>query len=366
MFLLERNKNIEEPKKRDLTIDCLKGILIVAVVLGHVASGFHMSLDKNIIYLMCYSWHMFLFIAVSGYLVGISKKTIDLHWLWKRAKRLIIPLSSWTIIVMFIDGDVSLLSYVYYMICEPVYWYLLVQFIFEAIYVFTKYIRYPVIGVLGCAISCIVLYLLFRNIDTLRQLLLYYPFYWAGVFVGKNKKIFTQKLKRIIWLSLFLYPVSMLFYSWKDYTRVSEILTLIFSNMHIPENIINNALRFLNMGGYRVYNHYVVSPLGCLFYICIAVIICNTSFLRIVKRIFCYLGEKTIYIYILHMYFVSMIDNTEGIYALLRLVLGIIIPCIVSEIVKRNSFIDAVLFGGDFKFKQRNRKRYISKNNIST
>lgn len=353
MFLNKEIKVIEEQKKRDLTIDCLKGILIVAVVLGHVASGFDMPLDKNIIYLMCYSWHMFLFMAVSGYLVGISKKTIDLHWLWKRLKRLIIPLSSWTIITMFIKHDISLLTYVYYMICEPVYWYLLVQFIFEAIYVFTKYIHYSIIPILGCALGCIILYIFFRNIDTLRQLLLYYPFYWTGVFVGKNKQFFMQKFRIIIWVSLFLYPVSMFFYSWKDYTRVSEILTLLFSGIHMPESIIDNILLLLNMGGYRAYNHYIVSPLGCLFHICIAIIICNTHFFKMIKHIFCYLGEKTIYIYILHMYFVSMIDNTEGIYALLQLVLGIVIPCITSEIVKKASVVDALLFGGNIKFKRK-------------
>ena len=75
---------------RNGNIDFIKGILVILVILGHVIPG---VLQETFSRYFIYSFHMPLFIAVSGYLVPTQKlnyqSRIDiLHKYWYR---LIVP-----------------------------------------------------------------------------------------------------------------------------------------------------------------------------------------------------------------------------------------------------------------------------------
>lgn len=68
--------------KRNNSIDFVKGILILSVVLGHVLLG---GVRQNILRYMIYSIHMPLFIAMSGYLLNTDKlKTMSVKELIKK------------------------------------------------------------------------------------------------------------------------------------------------------------------------------------------------------------------------------------------------------------------------------------------
>ncbi len=64
-------------KQRDKTLDAMKGILIILVVLGHIIVNVYApdNFAQNLLFRICYSFHMPAFIMVSGYLVG--KKGIE-------------------------------------------------------------------------------------------------------------------------------------------------------------------------------------------------------------------------------------------------------------------------------------------------
>ena len=64
---------------RNLTLDNLKGILIFFVVLGHVMSLGGDGYQNSLIFKVCYSFHMFMFI--SGYLIGHREHSAE--WLKK-------------------------------------------------------------------------------------------------------------------------------------------------------------------------------------------------------------------------------------------------------------------------------------------
>lgn len=57
-------------KERNRSVDTLKGLLILTVVLGHVLLG---SLDENPIRYLIYSFHMPAFFFISGYLLNVDK-----------------------------------------------------------------------------------------------------------------------------------------------------------------------------------------------------------------------------------------------------------------------------------------------------
>lgn len=77
-------------------IDLLKGILIILVIIGHILQG---TLEENIFRHIIYSFHMPLFIGVSGFLLNTSRINRDsLATLFEKYKyRIIIP---WIIAVV--------------------------------------------------------------------------------------------------------------------------------------------------------------------------------------------------------------------------------------------------------------------------
>ena len=70
MNLKEKSPDIN---KRDPFIDSLKGIAILLVVMGHVIVTMYTEkqAETNIIFRICYSFHMPLFMTISGYLTGM-------------------------------------------------------------------------------------------------------------------------------------------------------------------------------------------------------------------------------------------------------------------------------------------------------
>lgn len=83
--------------ERNYSIDFLKGILILLVIIGHITLG---ELEDSLLRYIIYSFHMPLFIGISGYLFSnIRDKNISLSILMKRYwQRVGIP---WIFAVIF-------------------------------------------------------------------------------------------------------------------------------------------------------------------------------------------------------------------------------------------------------------------------
>ena len=95
-------------KERNLTIDYLKAFAIVLVVLGHsLQYGLGQPNDgifDNWLMKFIYSFHMPLFMMISGYLFGFSVKKHSFNDnLLGKLKSLLVPIAFWSIPVTFID-----------------------------------------------------------------------------------------------------------------------------------------------------------------------------------------------------------------------------------------------------------------------
>lgn len=98
---MEVNKNITN--KKNSTIDIVKGIAIILVVFGHLLqysikpSG--ADFFENLVFKIIYSFHMPLFIFVSGYLLAFSLKRRNIYDTFKsRIRSLIVPYVAWVLI----------------------------------------------------------------------------------------------------------------------------------------------------------------------------------------------------------------------------------------------------------------------------
>lgn len=87
-------------------IDNLKGVLILLVVLGHCIQCTDLDFDHNAVFRYIYSFHMPLFMCVSGF---VSYKP-DIKWqtVQKRFRQLIIPFLAWVAVSCCVHLDPTL------------------------------------------------------------------------------------------------------------------------------------------------------------------------------------------------------------------------------------------------------------------
>lgn len=87
-------------------IDNLKGVLIILVVIGHCIQTINMDYDHDILFRYIYSFHMPLFMCVSGFVC--YKSTMTWQTVRKRFKQLMIPFLSWTVVGCCLDWTLFL------------------------------------------------------------------------------------------------------------------------------------------------------------------------------------------------------------------------------------------------------------------
>ena len=76
-------------------IDIIKGLAILLVVLGHAIQAINDDFDSSLLFRYIYSFHMPLFMAVSGFL---SYKPAHRQSIYKRFYQLMIPFFCWMIV----------------------------------------------------------------------------------------------------------------------------------------------------------------------------------------------------------------------------------------------------------------------------
>jgi len=93
---IPKKENMQIQSKRNKTIDVLRAICIILMMIGHVNvdAGFRRFI---------YSFHMTAFILLSGYLYKDSNEGV-LKRIWKEIKRLIIPVSIYSILFVLVKN----------------------------------------------------------------------------------------------------------------------------------------------------------------------------------------------------------------------------------------------------------------------
>lgn len=140
-----------ELKTRDYGIDWLKAFAIVLMVLGHaIQYSLVSNFDSNIIFRLIYSFHMPLFIFISGYLISPGK---NIGFLWKQFKLLIIPFLLWMVLYSFYyrrmdlhNGNWAILPNYYLQVFQSPgkggLWFLWALYVIDVFYFFLRKSRY--------------------------------------------------------------------------------------------------------------------------------------------------------------------------------------------------------------------------------
>lgn len=340
---------------RYTALDVLKGITIILVVLGHVLQtiispeGF----DNNILFKVIYSFHMPLFLFISGYLVG-KKDRLTFRWLGRKTIRLLIPFCSWLMVDFFIDGGRTI-SDLKYML-QKVYndpsdggrWFLLCLFecclfIFICANINEKVSGkvqkdllkkiIPVILILIELFCLAVVWFLtgFSTVLGLRLLCKEIIYFVAGYYINKFPAKHDNsicKRKKLIYIA---FPCLVLF--WDRTHFVTFYMNYIYTGDILLLSMVANA--------FKVVYYYSVSFLGIAFMWNIVKNIRNATAINILSNI----GQYTMEIYILHMYMWVTCFESKWVNALLSLVLGVGIPIVIGKIVRKEKHLSCLMFG---------------------
>lgn len=342
-------KSILEPQKhmRNEYIDLLKSFLIITVVLGHMFVAFFPETyifrwDFKIIY----SFHMFLFIFISGYLVEFVNHTINFMWIKQRCIRLILPYSIWTLIFYLLHGNrVSFFGYFMELIA-PSFWFLIILFLCDGMYYIITNIFVSLKSRLYTSIVLVVFIMMIwwstKNIivstDILHMYSIYLPFYFLGVFSAVYQDKMVNFIRRFGIILCLLYPLAMFLYTYQNHD---------FFISFVNEEILNkcgyyfsrNILNTISV----MYNHFVVAPLGMVFW---GMMIYKIYQLKFVNIYFSYIGKYTLGIYILGGLFFFRYTGIVVYDLIISTILGIFLPIFFEKILlKIAPKIHWLLFG---------------------
>lgn len=318
-------------------LDIIRGLAIILVVIGHYlpenAPEWYKMLNKAI-----YSFHMPVFLFVSGYVyIATKKEESYFSFLYKKVKRLLIPYYITSIIVitiklftqsrMYVQHPINVNAYIE-MFYSPVAGYFL-WFVLALWWMFvilpwfkTRSIRLVLFGI---SIVLAAIPVEFTHILCIKEFKLMFMYFMCGVVV----------------------------YDYKE--RFSKSISELSKSILIPISFI--VLESLYLLGYAEWLKYILSFVGIAFMAQLSNMVCSSGYSLPTRIILC-ISSSSYIIYLFHTTFEgfgkSLLyklqfmqisnDIIFGVGVLFVVLLGIIGPLCLYSIFKRFN-ITKFLFG---------------------
>lgn len=349
-------------QKRKL-FDGVRGGAICLVVLGHIIQTFYSAdFDSNICFRIIYSFHMPLFMFVSGALVYNPERPINFNWVKKKFKMLVIPFILWIPIAYIIAKQYTWISFedrIIQVIESPdnAMWFLWVLFLLHVLMFFLLSVervikrfweykiakKYPSLIVEFCLfilVKAVLFPMLFSHIRILGIGLCarYFNFYFWGYMCNKYNLItrVCESKKKLLVICCFF--VSVMFWQRVSPTFIAqEWLEANVKNLHIVH-------------AFDIIYKYFVPYFGIF-----STFIVVTILPDIVKKILEYIGKHTLSIYAIHVFIMRRyFSHSIGLSIIAAFTLGLLIPIIIEKVSEWIG-VSGILFGkyGHFLFKDK-------------
>ena len=198
---------MELTKRRLQIIDIMQGIAMLWVIIGHHLLPFMSSAYASFHYYI-YSFHMPLFISISGFLIAYSyKDTGYSRYIYKRLKKFFVPYVMVGTIISFIsalvNGCDTLLGNFYFLLFAPLkseatfLWYIYLLFIFYALYplVYHCVLKNNRFYFLGMGIAFVsYIYPIPTDYLCLSYFSKFLLFFWIGIGCGYHWQWFFRRI----------------------------------------------------------------------------------------------------------------------------------------------------------------------------
>ena len=326
-------------RQRDGLFDFMKGGLIFLVVLGHsIAYSFPEEYLTRWDFRLIYSFHMALFIFVSGYLVAASKKERGWKWLWHRSFRLLLPYCVWSVIAKIFSFTLIWFFSKTYEGVSDVYWFLIVLFLLDITYTFVGFLikrayKFTIYAFVLFVGVCVLGAWIDNFWHIVKLYVLYIPFYFFGVVFSRYKEKFERFFRVTAPLVLLLYIIMLWGFEVGSHTVLHNLIqswnpAVSRTEMEVVSAIYNRVVLFLGMvTWYLIFKK-------------IYILTCRTD-----VGILVFLGKYTMPIYLMHSFFFVFDIFNGGINVIWGAVLGMGGSLLIYCLVKRHKQGRALLFG---------------------
>lgn len=344
---------------RDETIDAIKAFAIFCVIFGHCiqyGSGCAFiegsKYYENFIFRVIYSFHMPLFMLISGYLFGLSvKKRKWYECIFFKAKTLIIPIFIWGIFYVFItfvlsdyaSTEVSGIRYCIQLYLKYVLtglWFLWAVFYCSAVVAITRHFfkDNPIVYFLGFILSFFLPDLPGFGIYLYKSM---YPFFVIGYFCLSNHRSIIHYLSHkwtFFWVLVLVYILLFIFYDRDSFIYTTGHTILRNGSISINQFIIDVYRICIGLTGSGIFI--------ILFYIA------YPYFSSRVKELLSFLGRNTLGLYIIQGFLVialaKVTEEVSGFNALIALVECMIVlmtSILVIETIKKSKLLRRLMLG---------------------
>lgn len=342
------NSLFQKNRHRDQYIDALKGAAILLVVIGHSIQENIPNFDNNVVFRVIYSFHMPLFMFLSGYILfGHIKNPLHI-WIFDKFKRLVLPFLGWAFIYKILrHNSESFTQYFINLFEHPDLglWFLWILFlnccILSIILLSDKAFKGAKL------ILIIILYSIPIDVFGLFWLKWLFPFFAIGYTINEYKTEISGLIKNSSIFLAMSFPILVYFWHRTEEPGFNSIIYE-FSYM-VP------YIRLIDVG-YK----YLVAFAGISF---VALIIKKLERYNI--SLLSWLGTCTLDIYVSHQLFLWGIG--EGIFRIIStIVISLLLSLMLSFCLRQSKILSMILLGRNIKKVRNNNLKLNSIHTLET
>jgi fucose 4-O-acetylase-like acetyltransferase len=313
-------------KQRDPRADALKGFAILLVVVGHsIQEPYHYGLSHNLVFRFIYSFHMPLFMFVSGYVAALSTKPANTRFIWNKSIRLVLPFLTWhaaRYVIYARYRDYGLVSYWHHLLLAPDHdhglWFLWVLFLCFCLLVLALRLeRYW--GTAALALALVFSQFLTVRFAGLTMLKWFFPFFIAGYILKRHSF-------RVSWL--WSLPLAAAFLP----------LAVFWERRAVPDIVARFANRLSALHFSAVANnipdwyHYLTAFAGIAFAFALFRLVKNSN---ITVAVFSWLGVRSLTIYCAQFFFLGLGFGSGPVLVLSRSLIAITASLLLGAILSK-------------------------------
>lgn len=325
--------------ERIISLDVLKCFAIFLVCWAHSIQ--HLTTADcidNLLYRWIYSFHMPLFMMVSGFFSVKSMGLTFSQFIEKKLKQIALPGFAWSLLFSLIGVVLGFhkIHFTFDITRYMPFWFLWALLI-------CNILAYAGVKFKGGRIVT----LLISQFIPFANVIYMYPAFVLGQIVYENRKWIKNHLKQILIISVAVYLVSIIFWGADDWHLLSQTKEMIGS-----KGYISAGLFYVGKTAYKL----LVNLSGSMMFFCLF-LIADSFWGRNCGKILGYIGKYTLIVYILQYYILEQqmskfvnLDNIQLLFfnfvATPLIAVGVILVCVfVAMLVDKNRYTRLVLLG---------------------
>ena len=328
--------------------DALRGLLILLVVLGHSLQ--HGDYENRVAWNIIYSFHMAAFFTISGYVS--YKENPSWTILPKRAKQLLLPFVSWSLLGLIIGNRLNLNS-ITEIILRPdcSYWFIYVLFVINLLFLIVNSLGKIIhnqdialsIGILSLVLIMVVTEFRFYVFQFIS---LYFGFYVLGYWLKKYSFQFIPKIGSHLF-NVVICVLGLVWFALAIFWKMHEVPTPLQSFDFLPASILTYSYR------------YLTALVGSIFFIGLAMITMNNANNTIIQWLV-YLGKISLGIYIIHLFVSSCLgslyinlysSDTSFLFVASDFFIKLMISILAVQVIEKIPYISLLFLGKQSKLK---------------